>query len=70
LERLTIPFAAIRTFADPSVNFVLEFGGPVVAEPKAVGSLPAPKAATEPERPAKDEGAGAEVVTLDSFRKR
>ena len=70
LERLTIPFAAIRTFADPSVNFVLEFGGPPVAEPKAVGSLPAPKAAAEPERPAKDEGAGAEVVTLDSFRKR
>ena len=70
LERLTIPFAAIRTFADPSVNFVLEFGGPAVAEPKAIGSLPAPKAAGEPERPAKDEGAGAEVVTLDSFRKR
>src|SRR5439155_15936872 len=70
LERLTIPFAAIRSFADPSVNFVLEFGEAPTAEPKAIGSLPAPKTAAEPEHPAKDEGAGAEVVTLDSFRKR
>jgi hypothetical protein len=70
LERLTIPFAAIRSFADPSVNFVLEFAAEPAAEPNAVGSLPAPRAVPEPERPAKDEGAGAEVVTLDSFRKR
>jgi uncharacterized protein len=68
LERLTIPFAAIRNFADPSVNFALEFAEPPAAEPKAIGSLPAPKPAAEPspegERPA------AEIVTLDSFRKR
>src|SRR3954451_10491869 len=25
LERLTVPFAAVRSFADPSVNFALEF---------------------------------------------
>ena len=67
LERLTIPFAAIRSFADPSVNFVLEFGEAPAAEPKAVGSLPAPTPAAEPP---KDDGPGAEVVTLDSFRKR
>ena len=68
LERLTIPFAAIRSFADPSVNFALEFAEPPAAEPKAVGSLPAPKRAAElspdQDRPA------AEIVTLDSFRKR
>ncbi|OLD92022.1 MAG: hypothetical protein AUG92_02740 [Alphaproteobacteria bacterium 13_1_20CM_4_65_11] len=68
LERLTIPFAAIRSFADPSVNFALEFAEPPAAEPKAVGSLPAPKPAAElspdQDRPA------AEIVTLDSFRKR
>jgi hypothetical protein len=68
LERLTIPFAAIRSFADPSVNFVLEFGEAPTAEPKAVGSLPAPQPAAEPAP--KDEASGAEVVTLDSFRKR
>ena len=68
LERLTIPFAAIRSFADPSVNFALEFAGPPV-ESKPVGSLPAPttseaEPSTESDRPA------GEVVTLDSFRKR
>ena len=67
LERLTIPFAAIRSFADPSVNFALEFAEPSAAEPKAVGSLPAPKPAAEPS-PDQDRPA-AEIVTLDSFRK-
>ena len=68
LERLTIPFAAIRSFADPSVNFALEFAEPPAAEPKAVGSLPAPKPAAEPS-PDQDRPA-AEIVTRDSFRKR
>jgi hypothetical protein len=68
LERLTIPFAAIRSFADPSVNFALEFAEPPAAEPKAVGSLPAPKPAAEPS-PDQDRPA-AEIVTLDTFRKR
>jgi len=48
LERLTIPFAAIRSFADPSVNFALEFAEPAAAEPTAVGSLPAPQPVAEP----------------------
>ena len=68
LERLTIPFAAIRSFADPSVNFALEFAEPPAAEPKAVGSLPAPKPGAVPS-PDQDRPA-AEIVTLDSFRKR
>ena len=72
IERLTIPWAAIRSFADPSVNFALEFAGPPI-EPKAVGSLPAPAAHSEaqPEAaPAESDRPAAEVVTLDSFRKR
>jgi hypothetical protein len=70
LERLTIPFAAIRSFADPSVNFALEFAGPP-PEPKAVGSLPAPTGAAtpKPEEQPQEKPAG-EVVTLDKFRKR
>jgi hypothetical protein len=70
LERLTIPFAAIRSFADPSVNFALEFAGPP-APPSAVGSLPAPAAKAPPkaeEQP--QEKPAAEIVTLDKFRKR
>ena len=65
-ERLTIPFAAVTTFADPSVNFGLQFEA-YAAKPAEAAALlaqiPAPEAA-EPERPA------AEIVTLDKFRKR
>src|SRR5438045_1351732 len=32
LERLTVPFEAICSFADPSVNFVLEFAADPAAE--------------------------------------
>jgi hypothetical protein len=65
-ERLTIPFAAVTTFADPSVNFGLQFAAPE-AKSAETAALPAPKPAAEtaePERPA------AEVVALDKFRKR
>jgi hypothetical protein len=67
-ERLTIPFAAVTTFADPSVNFGLQFEAqpakPAKAEEGAPpAQLPGP-APVEPERPA------AEIVTLDKFRKR
>jgi hypothetical protein len=66
-ERLTIPFAAVTTFADPSVNFGLQFEAQpakrVEAEAAALpAQIPAPEAA-QPERPA------AEIVTLDKFRK-
>jgi hypothetical protein len=73
LERLVIPFAAVRSFADPSVNFALEFTDPE-ARPAASDNVPLPVAAPSrsldkpkenpPEKPA------GEVVTLDSFRKR
>jgi len=68
-ERLTIPFAAIKSFADPSVEFALAFTEP----PAAAGdeaALPAPLAG----KPAKPETAPpketGQVVTLDAFRKR
>jgi len=69
--RLTIPFAAVTTFADPSVQFGLQF-----KEAEADGSqAPAAQAATAPtEAPkAKAKAAGGtpgEVVTLDNFRKK
>ena len=67
IERLTVPWAAILNFADPSVSFSLGFAGPP-AEAQADGSLPASK--PEPDAPEKDDRPAAEVVTLDSFRKR
>jgi hypothetical protein len=66
VERLTIPFSAIVSFADPSVKFGLQFTAPAAESVEAAGTPPAlPPAETPvPERPA------AEVVTLDRFRKR
>ena len=65
LERLVIPYAAVRSFADPSVNFALEFAAPEGQAGKTPG-VPAPLAAV----PKPAEKSGAEVVALDSFRKR
>jgi len=91
-ERLEIPFAAVRGFYDPSVNFELEFDvkTEAVAEadektakpPAEIAKAPVAvkksdakkKAAAEPAKEAADEaqpGAkGAEVVSLDAFRKK
>ena len=69
LERLVIPFAAVRSFADPSVNFALEFADPE-GKPAASDNVPVPVAVppqladTPPDKPT------GEVVTLDNFRKR
>ncbi len=74
-QRLEIPFEAVRVFADPSVEFGLQFTvpeGPSEVRPAPVAEPPAslPAAAT----PAQDEAAagsgGAEVVALDRFRKK
>jgi hypothetical protein len=70
-ERLIIPIRAITVFADPSVNFVLPFQ----ANEAAVEETPAPAPAKPAPQPAivkpADEGEkGAEVVSLDKFRKK
>jgi uncharacterized protein len=69
--RLTVPFAAVTTFADPSVQFGLQF-----KPAEAAGSeAPAAEAATAPAEAPKPKATAAggtpgEVVTLDSFRKK
>lgn len=81
-ERLTIPFAAVTAFADPSVKFGLQFQETEpaeAAEPKKETPklrLAEPKADAKVSPPAKDKAAadgkpgGGEVVTLDQFRKK
>jgi len=85
-ERLLVPFAAIKGFFDPSVQFGLQFdpagtpqgAGRPAAEP---ASLPAvregedapPERAEETKSEASEaasSGEGAEVVSLDAFRKK
>ncbi len=99
-EKLVVPFAAVRGFYDPSVNFELEFDtaageeeqepmGQIAAYPTALsetidalvedhisgeGDLDSADTGVE-QKPAakKDEkkpGASADVVSLDSFRKK
>jgi hypothetical protein len=64
-ERLTIPFAAITVFADPSENFALSFQAPEGPEPASSPGTSEPSSITD--------GDGAktgEIVSLDQFRRR
>ncbi len=63
---LTIPFAAITSFADPEVRFGLQFEVPV-PEPVKMAEAPAAESDEAPSRP--HEGP-ADVVSLDAFRRR
>jgi uncharacterized protein len=65
-EQLTIPFAAVASFADPSVNFVLRFEA-ATAKPSDTPALPTKTPAEERVEPQRQ---AAEIVTLDKFRKR
>lgn len=81
-ERLVVPFAAIKSFLDPSVQFGLQFEpseGAMEVPPAKLPAVPSPSAlpvaASEEAAPeSKDEPAktseGAEVVRLDRFRKK
>lgn len=71
-QHLTIPFAAMTRFVDPSVNFGLSFErgdqatGQDVVAPTAAEAEPEPEAA---KRASGDDGAGT-VVNLDTFRRK
>ncbi|MBY6055127.1 hypothetical protein KUV26_01605 [Leisingera daeponensis] len=68
-EPLYIPYDAIRTFVDPSVEFGLRFES---ADEEADGYASAPEPEDEPEmaeEPQEPKKKDADVVSLDSFRK-
>src|SRR3954468_8880985 len=63
-KRLSVPYAAVTRFYDPSVQFLLQFEPPAAAaEGKAVAEAKAPP---EAEPPAEGEGE-AKIVSLDQF---
>ncbi|CAN5145132.1 ClpXP protease specificity-enhancing factor SspB [soil metagenome] len=66
-KKLSVPYAALTRFYDPSVQFLLTFEPTAAPEP---APMPAPK--TKPAAVAKDEPAADEpkVVSLDQFRKK
>ncbi|MBV8121031.1 MAG: hypothetical protein JO081_13975 [Alphaproteobacteria bacterium] len=71
MERLTVPFAAITAFADPAVQFGLQFQASAsvseATEAAVPAALPEPLPVGENQRA---ERPAAEIVTLDRFRKR
>ena len=79
-ERLVVPFTAIKSFLDPSVQFGLEFQPldaatePPAKLPAVAASSPLPVPVSEPAVENGDEPSkpseGAEVVRLDRFRKK
>jgi hypothetical protein len=84
-ERLVVPFSAIKSFFDPSVQFGLQFESsempaeaPATDVPSAPGpapgsaspTAPAPVQAVDNPEPQDKPGEGAEVVRLDRFRKK
>ena len=84
-QRVEIPFEAITVFADPSVEFGLQFNltvrGKVDDDPESesdehaaeITSIPQPEAERDmssSEKTPENDGDGAEVVTLDQFRKK
>jgi hypothetical protein len=83
-ERLVVPFAAIKSFLDPSVQFGLQFEpSDAAAETPAADNLPAVSVLPVSAQAESDDGSkddskgdsakpseGAEVVRLDRFRKK
>jgi len=100
-QRLTVPFSAVRSFADPSVNFGLQTNqGSTGAHPATPAGLPTPRLGsklpaarpvTQPQEEQRSTGTeaagatkgrskavgdsessngGAEVIALDTFRKK
>ena len=69
-EPLYIPYDAIRSFVDPSVEFGLRFETPPEEEDGEAdpAAADAPDDASEAQD-GEDKGAGSTVVSLDSFRK-
>jgi hypothetical protein len=67
-KKLSIPYAAVTCFYDPSVQFRLVFEVPAAApEPVEAAPSPAPKKAQTAAAPAAD---APKVVSLDQFRKK
>jgi len=80
LERLRVPLDSLITFADPSVNFGLQFhpsapeqedGEPLTdGDTEEMGDSGAPQNDTDAAGDAPADGDGDNVVTLDAFRKK
>jgi hypothetical protein len=69
-ERLVIPLAAITTFADPSVNFALQFQTIGDDEDEEDADETAATTPTKDDKAPAAEGEKGVVISLDQFRKK
>lgn len=69
-ERLTIPFGAITTFADPSVNFALQFQTMEDGDEDDAFDDDSANEEVKKSSAAKDDGEKGVVISLDQFRKK
>jgi len=66
-EKLTVPYAALTAFADPSIKFGLQFQQAELSEVGSINNdVPQDPVSLAP---IVDEGS-AEIISLDSFRKK
>lgn len=68
-EPLYIPYDAIRTFVDPSVEFGLRFEQQEGEEPQGDTAADLPHQTEDELEVAEEQPRDAEIVSLDSFRK-
>jgi hypothetical protein len=66
-KRLSVPYAAVTRFYDPSVQFLLQFEAPPPAPPSDVKPMPEAGDAAAAAPTAED---GSKIVSLDQFRKK
>ena len=65
-KRLSVPYAALTRFYDPSVQFALQFSAPDIVEDE-----PEPDPEPEDKAPSAASGEdGPKIVSLDQFRKK
>lgn len=69
-ERLTVPYAAITTFADPSVNFALQFQTMDDEEEEYEDEDGAPAKEKGADDAGKEPEEKGVVISLDQFRKK
>jgi hypothetical protein len=75
-KKLSVPYAAVTRFQDPSVGFGLQFPAGPVEEPEShIEALPSriPRPApveAETDDPPEPPGGGPKIVSLDKFRKK
>ena len=67
-KRLSVPYAAVTRFYDPSVQFLLQFEPPAAEAKEAPEADPADDADREPPQGGGD--SEAKIVSLDQFRKK